>query len=114
MNIETVTGEILDSSSLVNYFKSLVNNFFKILPMREKNEESLKTYMRSLQIELLGLSSLILTIKEDTSYIRLLSILQYLIDNPECDTPIVKREVFKAINLCNKIRASMLKSEVSK
>lgn len=105
MMIETSVGTPIDSEILRNYFKSLVNHFFKILPIREQNEESLSTYMQSLQMELLGCKGLIVSIKNDALYLTLLSILQYLIDNPKCSVKEVRREVFRAISVCNKLEA---------
>lgn len=88
---------------LQNYFKNLINCFFKILPLRESGELSVAEYTRSLQIELLGLADLSSDIGSDSSYLSILSILQYLISSPECSVKEVKREVFKAISLCNKL-----------
>ena len=105
MMIETTAGMPIDAEVLHNYFRNLVNHFFKILPMREQNEESLTTYMQSLQAELLGCKGLVSAIQNDASYLTLLSILQYLIDNPECTVREVKREVFRAISICNKLKA---------
>lgn len=49
MMVETTAGMPIDAEVLHNYFRNLVNHFFKILPIREQNEESLTTYMQSLQ-----------------------------------------------------------------
>lgn len=105
MMVETTAGMPIDAEVLHNYFRNLVNHFFKILPIREQNEESLTTYMQSLQAELLGCRGLVSAIQNDASYLTLLSILQYLIDNPECTVREVKREVFRAISICNKLKA---------
>lgn len=105
MMVETTAGTSIDTEVLHNYFRSLVNHFFKILPIREQNEKSLTTYMQSLQAELLGCKGLVSAIQNDASYLTLLSILQYLIDNPECTVREVKREVFRAISICNKLKA---------
>ena len=105
MMVETTAGAPIDAEVLHNYFRTLVNHFFKILPIREQNEESLTTYMQSLQAELLGCKGLVSAIQNDASYLTLLSILQYLIDNPECTVREVKREVFRAISICNKLKA---------
>lgn len=105
MMIQTATGIPLDATMLSGYMRSLVSRFFKILPIREDGEASLETYMRSLQSELLGCKELVLVIHEDPEYMSLLNILQYLIDNPECSHGIVKREVFRAISICNKLKA---------
>ncbi len=105
MMIEVKNGLSIDQKVLSNYFRNLVNLFFKILPIREANEESLTTYMQSLQAELLGCKSLVNAIQGDASYLTLLSILQYLIDNPDCSVKEVKREVFRAISICNKLKS---------
>lgn len=105
MIVETTAGVPIDAELLHNYFKNLVNHFFKILPIREQNEESLSTYMQSLQAELIGCKGLIEAIQNDAAYLTLISILQYLIDNPECTIREVKREVFRAISICNKLKA---------
>lgn len=105
MTIQTTAGVNLDATMLSGYMRSLVNRFFKILPIRESGEDSLETYMRSLQAELLGCKELVVVIHEDPLYMSLLNILQYLIDNPECSLAVVKREVFRAISICNKLKA---------
>ncbi len=105
MRIDTNAGKSVDSELLVNYFNSLVNRFFKILPIREQNEESLDTYLKSFQLELLGCQNLISEIKNDATFMTLLSILQYLIDNPDCSVKSVRREVFSAISICNKLKS---------
>ena len=109
MIIETSTGVPMDARMFNNYMRSLVNRFFKILPIKENGEEygegSLEAYMKSLQAELLGYNELIFVIHDDPLLVSLLNILQYLIDNPECSLTIVRREVFRAISICNKLKA---------
>ena len=105
MMIETTAGVPMDSELLVNYFRSLVNRFFKILPIREQGDESLVVYLESFQKELLGCQSLIVAIKNDALYISLLATLQYLIDNPDCSVKAVRRQVFNAISICNKLKS---------
>lgn len=105
MMVETATGHQIDSALLCNYFDQLVNRFFKILPIRESEEQSLTVYIDRLQKELLGCKSLIPSICTDDMYLTLLSILQYLIDHPDCPVREVRREVFGAINVCNKLKS---------
>ena len=116
MIVNTSIGIPMDSQLFSNYMRSLINRFFKILPIKESGneygEESLETYMKSLQAELLGCNELIITIHEDPLLISLLSILQYLIDNPECSLVTVRREVFRAISICNKLKAKYLEESV--
>ena len=103
--IQTTAGVPIDKESVSNYFRTLINLFFKILPLWEDGESSLDTYMRSLQTELLGCKGLIEAISHDALFVTLISILQYLIDHPETKTSVVKREVFRAISICNKLKS---------
>lgn len=103
--IHTSAGKTVQRNLLQNYFQNLVNQFFKILPMRENNESTLIIYMKSLQSELLGCEGFIPEFKENALFLTLLSILQYLIDNPRCEVINVKRHVFRAISVCNKLES---------
>lgn len=98
----------MEPDILKKYFRTLVNSFFKILPLWEDGEETLGAYMQSLQAELLGFKEFIEAINNDPLLLSLVSILQYLIDNPECDIAVVKKEVFRAISICNKLKARYL------
>ena len=112
---ESTVGVPMDAMVLNNYFRTLINLFFKILPIKESGESSLDTYMRSLQAELLGCKELIEAIHEDPLFLSLIAILQYLIDNPSCEVSVVKREVFRAISICNKLKSRYaVPQEVSK
>ena len=58
----------------------------------------------------MGCQELLTAVKEDSQLLSLISILQYLIDNPECDFADMRREVFKAISICNKLQAKYAES----
>ena len=105
MMIQTKAGVPMNAEMLRNYFRALINLYFKILPIWESGESSLDTYMSSLQAELLGCKELIEAIHEDPLFLTLIAILQYLIDHPETEVATVKREVFRAISICNKLKA---------
>jgi len=47
---DTSIGAKVSDKLMSNYFTSLINSFFKILPIRESGEESLPVYIRSLQV----------------------------------------------------------------
>ena len=113
MIIETVTGVDISDKVLQKYFKNLVNQFFKILPMKEKEEETLDVYLRTLQVELLGCKNLIVVLNSDPRILSLVNILQFLIDSPTCPIREVRREVFHAISICNKMRSLYCDKEVS-
>ena len=101
--MKTVNNYEIPDGMLENYLAALVNQFFKILPIKESGEPSLKDFMRSLQIELIGCKNLMDQLSNDPMYLSLIAILQYMIDN-DCETSVVKREVFKAISICKKLR----------
>lgn len=103
--MKTVGGYDISTTLVSNHLGSLVNKFYKILPMWESNEPSLSEFMDSLRVELFGYKNLMRYIQYDASYMTLLSILQYLIDHiNECELHTVRREVFKAISICKKLR----------
>lgn len=101
--MNTTNGYDIPKDLVGNYLGGLVNQFFKILPIKESGEPSLNEFMKSLQVELIGHKGLMEYLSYDSMYMTLLSILQYMIDN-DCDTHVVKREVFKAISICKKLR----------
>lgn len=98
------TTESVTKQLIYNYFSSLVNCFFKILPIRENEEKSLVVYVESLQAELIGSGKVVEGIDSDAGFMSLIAILQHLIDNPEYPVGKVKREVFKAISICNRLK----------
>ena len=106
-------GTQVGSNLAGNYFDTLINMFFKILPLWEDHEESLPTYMESLQIEMLGFKELIVSVREDASYLSLLSVLQFFIDNSDTDVHVVRREAFRAISLCKKLKKRYGSMEVA-
>ena len=108
--IETTVGVEIPNELPRNYFRNLVNSFFKILPMRENDEQTLHVYIQSLQAEILGCKSLLAGLDNNASIITLVSILQYLNDNEDCPIPDVKREVFRAISMCKKLEKQYAKA----
>jgi len=83
---------------------ALVGRIFKILPLWEEGSETLGEYMRSLQLELVGLYNFEPEIHDDELFLSIIATLQYLIDNPSCKVGTVKREVFRSIKVCNTLR----------
>lgn len=105
MSMQTACGVPMDAEALCQYTRNLVNLFFKILPIRESGETSLCSYMESLQREIVGCQEFVLAIHNDALLMSLVAILQYLIDHSDSSVAVYKQEVFKAISICNKLKA---------
>lgn len=99
----TAVVGVISSALIENYFNRLVNGLYKILPMFEEGNKTLSKYMRSLQLELVGLGELVPSIGLDADYLSLLAILQHLTKIDKCEQRVVRSEVFHAIDICNKI-----------
>lgn len=105
MSIEIITGVRMSESILRDYLNELINKFFKILPMRENDEQTLPVYMCSLREELIGCEALVVALNGDPLLLSLLSILEFLIDNPTEHTKIFRRQVFNCISIINKLKS---------
>ena len=88
----------ISDTLFANKIRRYVNQFYKILPIKESGEPTLQNYMESLLREMLGSKALITALDDDPQYITLVSILEYMVDS-DCDVATVKTEVFKAINI---------------
>lgn len=106
MAVDTIYESQLQTEAMYNYLTVLVNRIFKILPIREQEEDSLSTYLQSLLAEVLGCGCLVCEMKNDPDYIILVSVLQYLADHAGIEVKQVRREVFKAISICNKLKSN--------
>ena len=107
--IDTAIGQQIDNKLLINYFDRLVNQFFKLLPIREKEAATFTTYSRSLQMEMIGCREFIIPFNDDATILTLISILQYFSDTPDVPVADVRREVFRAIDLLHKSKKTYTK-----
>lgn len=92
---------IKNNEKLVVYLNTVVNSVFKILPLYEEQNVGVKTYIESLLFELEGLEEVV-AIEYTYEYFSLLSNLASVkkeIAKPDSKKPIIKREVFKCINI---------------
>lgn len=86
---------------LIIHLNSIVNSVFKVLPLYEEQNVGLKAYIESLLFELYGLQNII-EINHSHEYLSLLSTLESIkveIKSENGKKSIVKREVFKSINI---------------
>lgn len=100
---------IKDNKRLVEYFEvKNVNSVFKILPLYEENNANLDSYISSLIIELDGLESYInYELSEFVTLIAVVSSLQHE-TKKTANQDIVKREVFKAIEISKSLASKMV------
>lgn len=101
-----VTQELFES-----YLDSLVGRFYKIMPMYEDNDPTLKSYLEGLCRELSGSKSLILALNNNPYFIQLISTIQYFIDN-DFDKKICKKEVMKCIDISKKLKKKLMEGVI--
>lgn len=95
---------MFSNDTLSQYFDRMVGRLYKILPLKETGEDTIHDYLESLMVEMTG-ADILAGLSDQPYYVSIVSIVAYLnrrIDR--CDTRKVKREVFKAINLCKKLQ----------
>ena len=103
-------GNTLTAEFIPNYFDYLISQFYKILPMTEEKDETLAVYLDSFKNELIGFSSVARIIEYDARFVSIVSVVQFIIDNPEAEHKVIKREIFKAINICQKLASKYKKA----
>lgn len=91
----------MNNKKLALYLNSIVNSVFKILPLYEEQNVGVETYVESLIFELDGLQEVI-AIEHSYEYISLLSTLASVkkeVAKESSKKSVIKREVFKCINI---------------
>lgn len=99
---------LIPDKLFVNYLNFLIGKVFKLLPMREQNDETLIKYMESLQRELIGNQELIARLKNNANFLSFLGKIQYLINN-EVNVKVFKKDIFDCITLINKLKSEFEK-----
>ncbi len=102
---------LLPYQSFCNYFDFLINKTYKILPMKEENSQTLKSYLESYQRELIGNRELVNLLVDEPQFITVLNTIQFLISE-NYTNKICKKEVFKCIRILQKIKTKYF-SEVN-
>lgn len=104
-------GKFLEKITIAQkeaYFNHLINETFKILPLKEeairdKNNENLISYLSGFRAELMGFTFLFEISKQDPIVFSLLSKIEFLL-NEEYDKKLCKKEVFDCISIIERIR----------
>ncbi|MEG1502109.1 MAG: hypothetical protein RR370_01830 [Synergistaceae bacterium] len=85
-----------------NFLHRLVGKFFKIMPLKEEKSPTLKLYLTSLKIDIIGCSELIKDMNYDDRFLELLNVLQYFLSH-EYDQKTCHREVMKCIAITKRL-----------
>lgn len=99
----TKYGSGMSTRMVSNYLDALVDRFYKILPMTENGEATLKQYLESLLREMLGARELVDFIRDDDRFLTLLATVQYFIDN-DTEVSVVRTDVFRSIGILKKLK----------
>lgn len=90
-----------NNEKIIVYLNSVVNSVFKILPLYEEKNVGIEIYLESLLSELDSLQDVVV-IKCSYEYLSLLATLAFVkkeIAKEDSKKTIIKREVFKCINI---------------
>ena len=99
---------LLPKENFCRYFEFLINKTYKILPLKEENSDTLKSYLESYQRELIGNMDLVPMLVKEPKFITVLNTIQYLISEEYSDK-VCKREVFKCIRILEDINEKYFK-----
>lgn len=95
---------MIPNELMLRYLERTVGRLYKILPMKEDNEETIHEYLDSLLVELVGVE-LLERLSDQPYYVGILGIVSYLSEHIDsCSVKKVKRNVFRAIELCKKLQ----------
>lgn len=98
---------MIEKEIMGKYLEKLVDRIFKILPMFEEKDGGLHKYINSLVVELLGFQELVKRLEVESEYVILVSTLKSLASHVidfEDDKKVIRKEVFKCLDLIKKIR----------
>lgn len=95
---------MIPDAMMQKYLERTVGKLYKILPLKESNEPTLQEYLDMLLSELTGVE-LLENLSAQPYYVSIIGIVSYLSDNIlECTVKKVKKNVFRAIDLCKKLQ----------
>lgn len=99
---------MLPKENFCRYFEFLINKTYKILPLKEENSDTLKSYLESYLRELIGNKDLVSVLVDEPKFITVLNTMQFLIAEEYSDK-VCKREVFKCIHILEEINEKYFK-----
>ena len=99
---------LMPNENFCRYFEFLINKTYKILPLKEENSNTLKSYLESYLRELIGSRELITVLVDEPKFLTVLNTLQFLISE-EYSVKVCKQEVFKCIRILEEINEKYFK-----
>lgn len=92
----------LPSELCADYFDKLVNRVYKLLPLKEENSDTIDTYIKDLLFELTGNNEVIISLKNDGSFLSIIGRIEKL--QTESDIKTYRREVFNCIQNVTRLK----------
>jgi hypothetical protein len=103
-------NKINESSEIfINYSASLADRIFKILPLYEEKNEGLFRYIQSLIYEFNGLVWAVESLNSNPDLLVIIATMESLSNDAimfDEDKEVIKREVFKCIDLSKKLKST--------
>lgn len=93
----------IPKENYINYFERLIGKTYKILALKEEECPTLNIYIESLLYELIGQKKVTYQLRDETSLITIISLLEQL--KYEDEHIIIKQKVFKIIKLIKNINS---------
>lgn len=97
---------------IIRYLEASINGIWKILPLYEEQNVGIETYVGSLLFTLYGLDKAVL-MNYSHEYVTLVSTLESVkneIVKKDSEHAVVKREIFKCVNIVNTMILRLEKS----
>lgn len=92
----------ISTNLLLNYYDSLISNFYKILPISEEStNDQYKKYISNFIMEVCGGYYLF---DESAYFLKLLNNLEYLLQIDNIEHKQIKSSVFNCINIIKKVK----------
>jgi len=87
---------------MILFLKNITGKVFKILPLKEENNIGFYDYVDSILVQLIGAKNTFSELENNQDFLTVINIIQY-IKNNKCSNKQCKREIFKCLNIIQKI-----------
>lgn len=102
--METKYGQLPDEL-LISYVNGMIPKVYKMMPMKEKETDSLHSYMESTLSEFIGQKKLVYKLKDNEEFLSILGTLEGLLDQD--DFKKFRSDIFKTIKLIEKLKIKL-------